>query len=37
MIMLILAFIGGMVFHHYLGEKIEGKLAGMLDKLKGLF
>ncbi len=36
MIMLLLAFIGGMVFHHYLGEKIEGKLKGMFDKIKNI-
>ncbi len=30
MVLILAAFIGGMVFHHFLGQKIE-------DKLKGLF
>ncbi len=37
MILLLAAFIGGMVAHHFIGQKIEDKLKGMLDKIKNVF
>jgi hypothetical protein len=37
MLMLGIAFVAGMVFHHFVGHKLEDKMKGMLDGIKGLF
>lgn len=37
MLVLLIGFVLGVVAHHYVGQKIEDKLKGMIDGVKGMF